>query len=60
MFDGQYFELDVFDFWNDRAFLELEMKSENHSFTLPPEIKVIKDVSNDYHYKNNYLAGLDL
>lgn len=60
LFDGQYFELDVFDFWNDRAFLELEMKSENHSFTLPPEIKVIKDVSNDYHYKNNYLAGLDL
>lgn len=60
LYDGQYFELDVFDFWNDKAFLELELKSENHKFALPPEIKVISDVSDDYHYKNSYLAGLKL
>lgn len=60
LYDGQYFELDVFPFWNDKAFLELELKSENQKFTLPPEIKVVEDVSDDYHYKNSYLAGLKL
>lgn len=60
LYEGQYFELDVFPFWNDRAFLELELKSENHKFTLPPEIKVLDDVSDDFHYKNSYLAGLEL
>lgn len=60
LYDGQYFELDVFPFWNDKAFLELELKSENQKFTLPPEIKVREDVSDDYHYKNSYLAGLKL
>lgn len=60
LYDGQYFELDVFRFWDDRAFLELELKSENQSFKLPPEIKVIEDVSDDFHYKNSYLAGLKL
>ncbi len=60
LYDGQYFELDVFPFWNDKAFLELELKSENHTFALPPEIKVLEDVSDDFHYKNSYLAGLEL
>lgn len=60
LYDGQYFELDVFPFWNDKAFLELELKSENQEYKLPPEIKVIEDVSDDYHYKNSYLAGLKL
>lgn len=56
LYDGQYFELDVFPFWNDKAFLELELRCENQAITLPPEISVIKDVSDDKHYKNNYLA----
>lgn len=60
LYEGQYFELDVFRFWDDRAFLELELKSENQEYKLPPEIKVIEDVSDDYHYKNSYLAGLKL
>lgn len=60
LYDGQYFELDVFRFWDDRALLELELKSENQEYKLPPEIKVIEDVSDDYHYKNSYLAGLKL
>lgn len=57
---GQYFELDVFPFWDDKALLELELSSDNQQVILPPEIKVIEDVSNDKKYKNNYLAGLKL
>lgn len=60
LYDGKYFELDIFDFWNDRAFLEIELKDINEKYVLPPFIEVIKDVSDDEHYKNNYLAGLKL
>lgn len=60
LYDAQYFELDLFEFWNDKAFLELELTDEALAVNLPPEIKVIKDVSTDYRYKNNYLASLKL
>lgn len=55
---GQYFELDLFAFWDNQAFLELEIRNEEQAVTLPPEISVISDVSNDKRYKNNYLAKL--
>ena len=60
LYEGKYFELDLFDFWDDKAFLEVELKNINESFNLPEKIKIIKDVSNDEHYKNNYLAGMKL
>lgn len=60
LYDGKYFELDLFDFWNDKAFLEVELKDINEHFNLPERIEIIKDVSNDEHYKNNYLAGMKL
>ena len=60
MYKGKYFELDLFDFWDDKAFLEVELKNINEAFNLPERIKIIKDVSNDEHYKNNYLAGMKL
>lgn len=60
LYDAQYFELDVFPFWKDKAFLELELTGEDDRINLPPEIKIIKDVSDDPKYKNNYLARLKL
>jgi CYTH domain-containing protein/predicted ATPase len=60
LYQGQYFELDIYSFWNDKATLELELASENQQYVLPPEIKVIKDVSKSKKYKNSYLAGLEL
>lgn len=59
LYDGQYFELDVFDFWKDKALIELELSSENQVVKLPPEIELIQDVSTDKHYKNNYLSTID-
>ncbi|MBR3149888.1 MAG: hypothetical protein IKF64_06935 [Eubacterium sp.] len=49
-------ELDVFPFWDDKAFLEIELESEEDDYSIPPEITVIEDVSDDPKYKNNYLA----
>ena len=60
LYEGQYCELDVFDFWNDRALLEIELKNEDDIVNLPEEIKVIDDVSDNPKYKNNHLASLKL
>lgn len=60
LFENKYMELDIFPFWDDKAFLEVELLSLDERVELPPEISVIKDVSNDKRYKNNYLASLKL
>ncbi len=53
---GKVIEIDVFPFWNDRAFLEVELDSENEKFSLPDFIKIIKEVSEDKRYRNSALA----
>ena len=55
-FDNHVIEIDVYPFWNDRAILEVELASEDESFSLPDHIKVIKEVSEDSRYKNTKLA----
>ena len=59
IYDMQYFELDVFEMWNDIALLEIEVCDENDTVNIPKEIMIIRDVSNDYRYKNSQLARKD-
>lgn len=54
--EGQYFELDVYPFWKDKAILEIELLSEEDKVTLPPFIKLIKEVTGDKSYSNSALA----
>lgn len=54
--EGQYFEIDVFPFWDDRAILEIELSSEDDEVTLPKKVKVIREVTDDEGYKNASLA----
>ncbi len=56
IFDDKYFELDVFPFWQDKAILEIELKSEDEQFTFPNFIKLIGEVTWDAEYKNSSLA----
>lgn len=49
-------EIDVYDFWNDRATLEIELSSEDEPYGIPDFIEVIKEVSDDKRYKNTNLA----
>lgn len=53
---GQSFEIDVFPFWDDRAFMELELMSEDDEIIFPPAIKIIKEVTADKRYTNASLA----
>ena len=57
-FDNCYLELDVYPFWNDKAILEIELSSEDAEISIPEEIKIIKEVTNDKTYRNYNIATL--
>lgn len=58
MFENQYFEIDIYPFWSDKAILEIELSDENANIVFPKEIKVIKEVTDDDSFKNASLAKL--
>ena len=53
---SEYFELDVYPFWNDRATLEIELLDEDQQYELPDFINLVRDVSTEKEYRNKYLA----
>lgn len=58
MSGNQYFEIDVYPFWGDKAILEIELSDENTEIVFPEEIKIIKEVTDDENYKNASLAKI--
>lgn len=57
-YENQYFEIDVYPFWDDKAIAEIELSNENQTIIFPKQIKVIKEVTDDDSYKNASLANL--
>lgn len=55
---GQYFEIDVYAFWQDKAIVELEVSDATAHITFPEQLKVIREVTEDPQYKNATLAKL--
>lgn len=55
-YNGKLFEIDVFPFWKDRAYMEIELADEAEPVELPPEIRVIREVTGDRRYTNAALA----
>lgn len=55
-YDSQYFEIDVYPFWDDQAIMEIELRDENTEIRIPKEIKVIREVTDDETFKNAALA----
>lgn len=53
---GFTYEVDVFPFWEDRAYLEIEVDSETTKPPIPDFITIIKDVTADKRYRNTALA----
>ena len=53
---GLTYELDVYDFWDDRATLEAEVESEDTPIPIPPCVRLIKEVTSDRRYNNSRLA----
>ena len=57
-YDNQYFEIDLYPFWNDKAIVEIELRDEQQEIRFPKELRVIKEVTDDQSYKNASLAEL--
>lgn len=57
-YKSQYFEIDIYPFWKDRAIVEIELLSEQEQIQIPKFIKIIKEVTDDNSYKNVSLARL--
>lgn len=56
VYRGQYLEIDVYPFWDTKAVLEAELLSEDQAVEIPPEIRVIKEVTGDPAYTNYALS----
>ncbi len=57
-YENQYFEIDVYPFWQDKAIAEIELSDENAKIFFPKQIRVIKEVTEDESYKNAALASV--
>lgn len=55
-YESQYFEIDIYPFWKDKAIVEIELNDEKTVIVFPDFIKIIKEVTNDESYKNASLA----
>ena len=58
MYDNQYFEIDIYPFWKDKAIAEIELNDEKAEVRFPKQIKVIREVTGDEAYKNASLAKI--
>ena len=56
-YDGQYFEIDVYPFWDDQAIMEIELSSEEEEIRIPEGIEVIREVTDDPEYRNEAIAA---
>ena len=55
-YENQYFEIDLYPFWQDQAIAEIELSDEHAEIRFPPELRVIREVTEDENYKNAALA----
>ena len=54
--NNQYFEIDIFPEWKDKAIMEIELSNENEEIKIPKFIKIIKEVTDDNRYLNHEMA----
>lgn len=55
-YENQYFEIDVYPFWQDQAIVEIELRDEETPIHFPKELKIRREVTADSAYKNATLA----
>ena len=55
-YDNQYFEIDIYPFWQDQAIVELELRDEKTEIRFPEQLKIIREVTEDASFKNASLS----
>ena len=53
---GQHFEIDIYPFWKNQAVMEIELKNEAQAVELPPQIQILREVTEDARYLNSSLS----
>lgn len=56
-YNNQYFEIDIYPFWKDKAIVEIELSDEKDEVILPDFLNVIKEITDDINYRNASLAS---
>ena len=56
-YDDQYFEIDLYPFWKDRALVEIEVSEENEEIRFPEGLRVLREVTGDPEYRNASIAA---
>lgn len=56
VYHNQYYEIDIYPFWDDKAILEMEFRDNYHEIEIPPFIEVLSEVTKDEFYQNQKLA----
>lgn len=56
--EGHTLEIDCYPFWTRQAVLECELEREDEAFSIPQELRVLREVTGDRRYLNSTLAGL--
>ncbi len=57
-YKNQYFEIDVYPFWSDKAIMEIELCSENKAVDFPECVNVMREISGDASFSNFSLAQI--
>lgn len=55
-YDRQYFDIDIYPFWDDKAIVEVELSDEKQEIRFPEQIRIIREVTGDPDFKNAGLA----
>lgn len=57
-YEHQYFEVDVYPFWKDRAILEIELSQDDQQIIFPPQLHVYREITGEKEYKSTALAEM--
>ncbi len=55
-YSGHCFEIDIYPFWKNQAVMEVELSAEDEEIRFPPDILIIREVSDEPEYRNSALA----
>ena len=57
-YEGQYFEIDLYPFWDQQAIVEIQLSDRGTEVSFPAELHVIREGTDDPAYKNAAIAKL--
>lgn len=56
-YKNQYFEIDLYPFWDHQAIVEIELSDEDARIHFPKELKILREVTGDESFTNASLAA---